>query len=58
MITNEDYEECVERYANMVLLIAVNYCRNLDDAEDIVQDVFLKLLQTKTKFKDEEHLKY
>lgn len=57
MISNEEYDACVERYADMVFRIAINYCRSMEDAEDIVQDVFFKLLQTKTGFKDEEHRK-
>lgn len=57
MISNEGYDACVERYADMILRIAINYCRNMEDAEDIVQDVFFKLLQAKTMFKDEEHRK-
>lgn len=57
MISNEEFDACVEKYADMVLRIAVNYCRSMEDAEDIVQDVFFKLLQTRTRFKDEEHRK-
>ena len=44
-------------YANNVYKIAVSYCNNRSDAEDIVQNVFIKLLKSKEKFKDDEHVK-
>lgn len=55
--------EALHNYGNMVMRIALNYCRNKYDAEDITQNVFLKLVKTSEKskenftFKDEEHLK-
>ena len=58
MTSQEEYEWCVKTYANMVLRIAVNYCKQMEDAQDLVQEVFLKLLQYKKTFEDEEHRKY
>lgn len=46
LISNKEYDACVERYADIVLRIAINYCRSIEDAEDIVQDVFFKLFPT------------
>lgn len=53
----QKYKEFVSEYANMVFKIAYNYCRNKYDAEDIVQNTFLKLLQYKGEFADGEHAK-
>ena len=54
---SEKYIEAVERYAGSVYCIAVNYCKNQCDAEDVVQNTFLKLLQYNGKFNDEEHVR-
>lgn len=51
------YNQLVTEYANMVFKIAYNYCKNKYDAEDIVQNTFLKLLQHKGSFSDNEHIK-
>lgn len=57
MVSEEEYVRYVGRYTDMVLRIAVNYCKEYSDAEDITQDVFLKLYETKTDFADSEHIK-
>lgn len=57
MVSEEEYVRYAGRYTDMVLRIAVNYCKEYADAEDITQDVFLKLYETKTDFADEEHVK-
>ena len=49
----QKYKEFVSEYANMVFKIAYNYCRNKYDAEDIVQNTFLKLLQYKGAYKSD-----
>ncbi len=58
-IQNEnDYTDIVNNYADMMFRIA---CQNLSsqmDAQDVVQDVFVKLLKYREKkFEDTEHLK-
>lgn len=57
MLSEAAYEEYVKRYTDTVLRIAVNYCREIADAEDMVQEVFLKLYETEMEFTDEEHMK-
>ncbi|MFQ9516591.1 MAG: RNA polymerase sigma factor [Eubacterium sp.] len=52
-----EYIRVVDAYANTVYRIAYSYCKNKSDAEDIVQNVFLKLLQSDVKFQDEEHIR-
>ena len=51
------YADLVDKYANNVYKIAVSYCNNRSDAEDIVQNVFIKLFKSKQQFKDDEHIK-
>ena len=51
------YKKAVEGYANVVFRVAYSYCKNQSDAEDIMQNTFLKLLQGNYEFCDEEHLK-
>ena len=55
--TDEAIHRLVERYSPMLLRLA---CTRLDDpadAEDIVQEVFLKLLTARPLFRDSEHEK-
>ena len=51
------YTNVVEKYANNMYRIALNYCKNKYDAEDILQNVFLKLFQSEIQFQNDEHLK-
>ena len=39
----QQYIKAVEKYGNTVYRVAYQYCGNRSDAEDIVQNVFLKL---------------
>ena len=55
--TEKQYIEIVEKYADMIYRIAYQKVLNRYDAEDIVQDVFVKLLSSKSYFRDEEHIK-
>lgn len=47
----------VQRYSDAVYRAAVHNCRCTADAEDVVQDVFEKLLHYTGSFESEEHLK-
>ena len=49
-------EDVFDRYADMLLRIAFQNTKNQADAEDIVQDVFLRL-QKQRSFKDDTHIK-
>ena len=57
MFTNEQYTCLVKKYIDMVYRIALNYLKNSADAEDICQNVFLKLLTERTVFQSDEHLR-
>lgn len=58
-ISYVDYEfiqNSVEKYSDMVLRIAYQNLKNQADSEDVVQNVFIKLIK-EPKFKDESHMK-
>ena len=47
----------VERYADMVWRIALARTQREDDAQDVFQEVFLRLFQKEREFREEEHRK-
>lgn len=47
----------MERYLDTVYRVALSCCKNPYDAEDVVQTVFLKLLEHTEDFKEQEHLR-
>ncbi len=51
------YEESVEKYSEMIYRLALAGTANVQDAEDVTQDVFMKLLKCKKDFSDDEHRK-
>lgn len=57
VLSENTYAEYVRLYADSMLRIAVNYCCCRSDAEDIVQEAFLKLYESDTAFADAEHVK-
>lgn len=50
-------EEALEVYGTLVLRTAFGLLKNMPDAEDVAQEVFLSLLRTAPVFADEEHRK-
>ncbi len=54
-MTQTEYVQAVERNNRRLFLIALSFLRNRTDAEDALQDVFLKLWSRKQPFEDEEH---
>lgn len=55
-MTNDDYILAVKRNSNRLYLIALSYLQNHYDAEDVMQETFLKLWKTKKVFSDIEHI--
>lgn len=51
------YNEIADKYIDMVYRLALSRTKSREHAEDVSQDVFMKLLQNKKKFDNEEHLK-
>lgn len=56
-ITETNFPAVYEKYKNTVYAVVFNYVRNVDDTNDILQDVFIKLLQGHQEYESEEHLK-
>ena len=50
-------EQDFDVYSNTVLKIAIQNTRNYHDAEDIVQEVFIRLAKNGNAFQDENHKK-
>ena len=55
--TEEAIHRLVEAYSGMLLRLAYTRLDSVQDAEDAVQDVFLKLLSTRPVFRDAGHEK-
>ena len=53
----EEVSRLVETYSSMLLRLACTRLENPADAEDAVQEVFLKLLTARPSFRDAEHEK-
>ena len=56
-ITESDLRRVVETYSPMLLRVAMTRVPTPADAEDVVQDVFLRLLTHCPRFRDGEHEK-
>lgn len=52
-----ELEACIRRHADMVYRLAYSYVRNHADAEDVFQEVFLRLVRKNPAFESEEHCK-
>lgn len=55
-MTEEDFICCVKRNNQRLFLIALSFTQNHSDAEDILQNVFLKLWKYDNPFNDEKHM--
>lgn len=52
-----EYIRIAEQYTDIVYRAALSYCKKKNDAEDAVQNTFVKLLKTDTEFSDDEHIR-
>lgn len=50
-----DCQILVEAYTDTLYRLALSYCQNPMDAEDVVQEVFIKYLRRREPFRDEAH---
>ncbi|MEQ8156697.1 MAG: sigma-70 family RNA polymerase sigma factor [Clostridiaceae bacterium] len=55
-VDNDFIQYVVEKYSNMLLRIAYQNLKNQSDSEDVVQDVFIRLMRQPV-FEDEGHMK-
>lgn len=53
----EYYEKLVKKYREMIYRIAFSNVKNKADAEDIVQDTFIRCIRKKPEFQNEIHEK-
>ncbi len=51
------YEQIVRKNIDIIYRIAISYTKTPADADDIVQQTFMKLFTKKVMFTDEEHIK-
>ena len=54
----EYFQSAVNKYQNMVFRIALHSMGQITDAEDVVQEVFLRLYTCTVTFESMEHLRY
>lgn len=50
-------DEIIETYSDMVYRIALNQMKNKDDAQDVFQEVFLRLVKYMPMLESKEHVK-
>ena len=53
----ENYEKAVSNYAEDIYRMAFSMVQAKEDAEDILQNVFMKLLMHQKEFNDSDHLR-
>lgn len=56
-IKARDAEEILKQYGDMVYKLALSQIKNRSDAQDIFQEVFLRLVKNTKPFESEEHVK-
>jgi len=54
---SQSIEEIYRKYVNMIYWVSFAYMKNEANTEDIVSDVFVKLIKTEPQFKNAEHEK-
>lgn len=58
LLSADDFiKEAVDKYSDTIYRVALNITRNSEDAFDVCQDVFVRLIKSKNKIKNSEHLK-
>lgn len=53
----EEIKNMIEKYSGLVYKVAITRSRNIENAEDVFQEVFIKYSQKMPKFENEEHEK-
>ncbi len=57
LCTDKDAQAVVKTYSNLVYKLAFSLLKNKADAEDVFQEVFIRLMKTDKVFENDEHLK-
>lgn len=50
-----DFEETYDNYADILFRLSLSYVKHREDAEDIVQEVFISYINSSPDFSDEAH---
>ncbi|MCL2633987.1 MAG: sigma-70 family RNA polymerase sigma factor [Oscillospiraceae bacterium] len=58
MYTDEQFTRYAQMYMDTVFRVAFNYLKSHTEADDVTQNVLLKLYQTKKVFENDEHVKH
>ena len=56
-VSDQEFNRIVGQYADIVYRVALSYTGAPQDAEDVVQTTFMKLLTGNREFRDEEHIR-
>lgn len=57
MFTDEQFTRLAKKYIDTVFRVALNYLKSGADADDVTQNVFLKLWKEKKPFASDEHIR-
>ena len=57
-MNDESFLTAANRNKNTIYRIALNYMRNIYDAEDVVQNVLMKLYRCDMDFQSDDHVRY
>lgn len=55
---NREFETLARRYMDMVFRLAFSYMKSTSDADDVTQNVLLRLLKNAKPFESEEHARF
>lgn len=51
----KEYERLASTYLDCIYRVALNGCKNHVDAQDVVQNTFMRLLEKENRFEDDDH---
>ena len=57
-MTDQQLVPLAQRYMDTIFRIAYSYLRSQADADDVTQDVLIRLYKTETAFESDDHLKH
>ena len=58
MLAKEEFTRLAVRYQDMIYRLALSYLRSTHDAEDITQEVLIKLYTAKKPFESDDHVRF
>ncbi|MEQ9442816.1 MAG: RNA polymerase sigma factor [Cyclobacteriaceae bacterium] len=51
-------KEFYQQFASQMMVVGMRYCKNREDAEDVLQEAFVKVFNSLEKFRGESSIKY